>query len=136
MLSGGTVPTRTLLGIIGGVVVLLLLLGYALSRGGDDTNDDRDVTPTATVQSIFNPATGPNDADANVPSTPGSDPPTEASDTEPPSSESQDATEPDARPRPGGDNQLDLENDSTETPTAASIGTLARGPARHGFQRS
>lgn len=113
-LSGVTLPSRTLLGIIGGVLVLLVLLGFALSRIGNDTSDDGNVTPTATVQSVFDPG---NDRE---PSTPGGDTAPASSATEPPASETAEPTASDERPRQGGDNQLDPRDDPTETPAAMS----------------
>ncbi len=134
--SGGTLPSRTLLGILGGALLLLSLLVFALSQGGDDTGDDGNLTPTPTNESVLNPADEPDGTDDDAPSTPGSGATTEAGATEPPSDEAPEPTEDDDQPRPGGDNQLDPQDDPTETPAASFDDPLARKPAQHGFQRT
>lgn len=124
-IPGVNLPTRTLLGIIGGALLLLLSLVFILNQAGDDTNDDGDVTPTSTVESVLNPVDGLERTDADTPSTPGSGDATQpggnrdanGSDaTEPTSEETSGSTEEDEEPRRGGDNQLDPSNDATETP--------------------
>lgn len=132
-LTGGTLPSRTLLGILGGVILLLSLLVFALNQRGNDAGDDS-LTPTSTVQSVLNPADG---TDAGAPSTPGrgSGESTETA-TEPPANAPPQATEDDNQPRQGGDNQLSPPDDATETPAASSDDLLARKPLLHGFQRS
>lgn len=135
-LSGGTLPSRTLLSILGGVLVLLLLLVFALNQGDDDTSDDGSLTPTSTVQSVFNPADGPDGTDTGAPTTPASGEPTEPVATQTPADAAPGSTEDDGRPRQGGDNQLSPPDDSTETPAASSVDLLARKPALHGFQRA
>ena len=132
-LSGGTLPSRTLLGILGGVFLLLALLAFALNQRGDDAGDDSP-TPTSTVQSVFNPADGTDAGAASTPAS-GSGEPT-APATESPADSGPEATEDDSQPRQGGDNQLAPPDDSTETPTTFSDDSLARKPAPHGFQRS
>lgn len=125
LLSGGTLPSRTLLGILGGVLLLLLLLVFALNQGGDDTSDDGNLTPTSTVESVLNPAEGSDGTDADAPSTPESGEATEAGATEPPSDEAPEPTEDDDQPRQGGDNQLNPPDDPTETPAASFEFSLA-----------
>lgn len=130
-LPGGTLPSRTLLGILGGVILLISLLVFALNQGGEDAGDDS-LTPTSTVQSVLNPAEG---TDAGAPSSPGSGESTEPA-TEPPANAAPQATEDGNRPRQGGDNQLSPPDDATETPAASSSGPPARKSALHGIQRS
>lgn len=136
VLSGVNLPSRTLIGILGGVLVLLLLLGFALSQGGDDTGDDDGLTPTPTNESVLNPANPPDGTDLDVPSPPAGGEATEAGATEPAAEEVPEPTEADDQPRPGGDNQLDSQDDPTETPTTSSADPLARKPAPHVLQKS
>lgn len=124
ILSGGAIPSRTLLGIVGGVIVLVSLLVFALNQnqnGGDSTNN-AGLTPTPAVESVLNPVDG---AEPGAPSTPSSDgaaPPdddTVAPDSEGMEPAAEDPPEPTdeaAEPRRGGDNQRDL---PTETPEAS-----------------
>ncbi len=122
ILSGGAIPSRTLLGIIGGVIVLISLLVFALNQNGGDSTNNAGLTPTSAVESVLNPVDG---GDPGVPSTPGTDglaPPnddTVAPDsdrTEPASGDPPEPTDEGVEPRRGGDNQRDL---PTETPEAS-----------------
>ncbi len=133
LLSGVNLPSRTLLGIIGGVVVLLLLLVFALSQLGGDGNGDYP-GPTATVQSVFDRVNGlggtPGGEGAEDPAnTTGA--PNDAA-TEPAPGETPESTE-DAGPRRGGDNQLEPPDGGTETPAASVVHRHAGMPQADGF---
>jgi hypothetical protein len=141
ILSGGNYPSRTLLGVVGGAILLLLLLLFALNQIGNDNGDDA-LTPTSTVESVFDRDDGLEGPDAEAPATPGSGDATEPGDnaaateedvTEPASGETPEGSEPGDRPRPGGDNQLDAPEDATETPEASVNDLRAGEPTSHGF---
>jgi hypothetical protein len=141
ILSGGNYPSRTLLGVIGGAILLLLLLLFALNQIGNDNGDDA-LTPTSTVESVFDRNNGLEGPDAEAPATPGNGDTTEPGNnaaateddvTEPASEETPEATRPDDRPRPGGDNQLDSPDGATETPDASVDDLRAGEPQPHGF---
>lgn len=121
ILSGGAIPFRTLLGIIGGVIVLVSLLVFALNQNGGDSTNNAGLTPTSSVESVLNPVDGTG---AGAPSTPGTD------ETAPPSGDTvdpdRDVTDPASddlpaptdeagEPRRGGDNQRDLPTETPET---------------------
>lgn len=116
--SGGTLPSRTLIGIIGGVLLLIALLVFALNQGGEDTDDDGNLTPTQTVESVLNPADEADGPDAGAPSTPGGGEDADESATEPASEDASESTGENDQPQPGGDNQLDPPDDPSETPAA------------------
>lgn len=105
-----------MIGIIGGVLLLTALLVFALIQGGDDTDDDGNLTPTQTVESVLNPGGEADGPDASAPSTPGGGEDADGSTTEPASADASESTEENDQPQPGGDNQLDPPDDPTETP--------------------
>jgi len=115
-----------LLGIIGGVIVLISLLVFALNQNGGDSTNNAGLTPTSSVESVLNPVDG---ADNGGASTPGTDQPAPPGDdaaapdtgeTEPASENPPEPTDEADEPRRGGDNQR---NRPTETPES-SINTM------------
>lgn len=121
ILSGGAIPSRTLLGIIGGVIVLISLLVFALNQNGGNSTNNAGLTPTSSVESVLNPVDG---TDTGASSTPGTDETAPPDDdtvvpdsdvTDPTSEDPPEPTDEAEEPRRGGDNQRDRPTETPET---------------------